>query len=244
MLQLTDGSGTALGITTGLQFLPVLLLSPYAGVIADRFPKRRLLQLTQATDGGRVPGARPDRRARRGRGLARLRCWRFVFGVGSAFDAPARQSFVSEMVDQDDLTNAVGLNSATFNMARIVGPGARRPDDRRPGRRRRGHRLGDPHQRRVVRRGDLASSSGWTPRCCTRPKPVARTPGMLLEGVRYVRSQPKMLMILVHGVLRRHVRHELPDHLRADGDRGVRQGRRRVRPARLRRWRSARWPAR
>ena len=55
----------------------------------------------------------------------------FVFGVGSAFDAPARQSFVSEMVGPDDLTNAVGLNSASFNAARVAGPGARRPADRR-----------------------------------------------------------------------------------------------------------------
>ena len=46
----------------------------------------------------------------------------FVLGIGSAFDAPARQSFVSEMVGPDDLTNAVGLNSASFNAARIVGP--------------------------------------------------------------------------------------------------------------------------
>ena len=46
----------------------------------------------------------------------------FLFGVGTAFDAPARHSFVSEMVDADDLTNAVGLNSASFNAARIVGP--------------------------------------------------------------------------------------------------------------------------
>ena len=47
VLQLTNNNGTALGITTGLQFLPILLLSPYAGLIADRFPKRRLLQVTQ-----------------------------------------------------------------------------------------------------------------------------------------------------------------------------------------------------
>ena len=47
VLQLTHNSGTALGITTGLQFLPILLLSPYAGVLADRFPKRRMLQITQ-----------------------------------------------------------------------------------------------------------------------------------------------------------------------------------------------------
>src|ERR1041384_4568079 len=49
VLQLSGNSGTAIGITTGLQFLPILLPSPYAGVIADRFPKRRLLQLTQLT---------------------------------------------------------------------------------------------------------------------------------------------------------------------------------------------------
>ncbi len=47
----------------------------------------------------------------------------FLFGIGSAFDAPARQSFVSEMVGPDDLTNAVGLNSAAFNIARLIGPG-------------------------------------------------------------------------------------------------------------------------
>jgi hypothetical protein len=119
VLQLTGGSGSALGITTGLQFLPVLLLSPYAGVIADRFPKRRLLQVTQAVMAGAslVLGLITV--------LGVVEVWHvyllaFVFGIGSAFDAPARQSFVSELVDQDDVTNAVGLNSAAFNLARIL----------------------------------------------------------------------------------------------------------------------------
>src|SRR5690606_32403652 len=86
------------------------------------FPKRRLLQLTQAAMGtaslmlGLVTV------------LGVVQVWHvyviaLVFGIGAAFDAPARQSFVSELVDADDLTNAVGLNSATFNMARIMGPG-------------------------------------------------------------------------------------------------------------------------
>ena len=108
VLQLTGGSGSALGITTGLQFLPVLLLSPYAGVIADRFPKRRLLQVTQAVMAGAslVLGLITV--------LGVVEVWHvyllaFVFGIGSAFDAPARQSFVSELVDQDDVTNPVGL---------------------------------------------------------------------------------------------------------------------------------------
>ena len=195
VLQLTHGSGTALGITTGLQFLPVLLLSPYAGVIADRFPKRRLLQLTQALMAGAslLLGLITV--------LGVVEVWHvyalaLVFGVGSAFDAPARQSFVSEMVDQDDLTNAVGLNSATFNMARIVGPALA------------GLMIGAL--------GGGAGATGWVilinaasyaavitqlQRMDTEllhsPKPVARTPGMLLDGVRYVRSQPKMLMVLV-----------------------------------------------
>ena len=101
------------------------------------------------------------------------------------------------MVGPDDLTNAVGLNSATFNTARIIGPALA------------GLMIGALGggagatgwviliNAAVVRRGDLAARSTWTPRCSTRPKPVARTPGMLLEGVRYVRSQPKMMMILV-----------------------------------------------
>ncbi|MFB9315631.1 MFS transporter [Nocardioides plantarum] len=189
------GGGTALGITTGLQFLPVLLLSPYAGVIADRFPKRRLLQLTQAAMGVAslllgllaVSGA--------------AQTWQVyviavVFGIGSAFDAPARQSFVSEMVGPDDLTNAVGLNSASFNLARILGPAIAGLMI---------HALGDGTRATgwvilinavsylaiiaQLQRMDLAQLHS--------PKPTGRRPGALLEGVRYVRSQPRMVMILV-----------------------------------------------
>src|SRR6476660_3771996 len=195
VLQLPGNSGTALGITTGLQFLPVLLLSPYAGVIADRFPKRRLLQLTQLT----MAAASLLLAALAVTGV--VQTWQvyviaFAFGVGSAFDAPARQSFVSEMVGPDDLTNAVGLNSATFNMARIIGPALA------------GLMIGAL--------GGGAQATGWVilinalsygaviwqlahmdTSLLRSPKPVARTPGLLIEGVRYVRSQPKMMMILV-----------------------------------------------
>jgi MFS family permease len=195
VLRLTDGSGTALGITTGLQFLPVLLLSPYAGVIADRFPKRRLLQLTQLT----MALASLALGVLAVAGLAEV--WQvyliaFLFGIGSAFDAPARQSFVSEIVGPGQLTNAVGLNSATFNTARIIGPALA------------GLMIGAL--------GGGAWATGWVilinaasygaviwqlehmdTTQLHSPKPVARTPGMLLEGVRYVRSQPKMMAILV-----------------------------------------------
>src|SRR3954451_9598532 len=121
VLRLTDGSGAALGITTGLQFLPVLLLSPYAGVIADRFPKRRLLQLTQLTMAfaSLVLGVLA---VTGGAEVWMVYVIAFFFGIGSGVAPPPRQSFVSEMVGPDDLTNAVSLNSATFNAARIIGP--------------------------------------------------------------------------------------------------------------------------
>ena len=121
VLQLTHNNGTALGVTTGLQFLPILLLSPYAGLIADRFPKRRLLQVTQLMLAG--PALLLGLLAVTGVAQSwHVYVLAFVFGIGSAFDAPARQSFVSEIVGPEDLTNAVGLNSASFNLARMIGP--------------------------------------------------------------------------------------------------------------------------
>ncbi len=122
VLQLTH-SGTALGITTGLQLLPALLFSPIAGVVADRVPKRTVLRFTQVAMA--VPAAMLGILAITGV----VQTWQvyvlaFVFGIGTAFDAPARQSFVVEIVGKDDLANAVGLNSASFNVARMIGPAA------------------------------------------------------------------------------------------------------------------------
>jgi len=121
VLELTDGSGTALGITTGLQFLPMLVLGMWGGVLADRYPKRRLLVMTQLFMAAAALAL----------GLLDVTgvvdVWHvyllaLLLGVGTAMDNPARQSFVVEMVGKDDLPNAVGLNSASFNAARIVGP--------------------------------------------------------------------------------------------------------------------------
>ena len=195
VLKPLDGGGAAVGITTGLQFLPVLLLSPYAGVLADRIPKRRLLQLTQATMGlfsllgGLVAIT----------GHSSL--W-FVYlcalglGVGSALDAPARQSFVSEMVGPEHLTNAVGLNSASFNVARILGPGLA------------GLMIGAL--------GSGQEATGWVfllnavsylaviaqlrrmnPDLLRPVELRPRSKGALGEGIAYVRSQPKMIFVLV-----------------------------------------------
>ncbi len=123
VLELAVGSGaTALGITTGLQFLPFLLLTPFAGLVADRMPKQRLLQLTNL--GMALPAAVLGVLAVTGTAEV-WHVWVLatLLGAASAFDGPARQSFVSELVEPADLTNAVGLNSASFNAARLVGPG-------------------------------------------------------------------------------------------------------------------------
>jgi MFS family permease len=121
VLELTHGSGTALGIATGLQFLPQLLFSLWGGVIADRFPKRAILFTTQAIMGvlALILGV-----------LALtgvVQVWHvyllaFALGLVAVVDNPTRQIFVSEMVGPEGVANAVGLNSAAFNLARIAGP--------------------------------------------------------------------------------------------------------------------------
>ena len=114
-------AAVALGITTALQFLPMLLFGLYGGVLADRYDKRRLLIGAQVSMGvlALILGLLDLT------GVVQL--WHvyilaFGLGLASVIDTPARQSFVSELVGTDDLPNAVSLNSATFNSARIVGP--------------------------------------------------------------------------------------------------------------------------
>jgi MFS family permease len=116
------GAGPAsLGIATGLHFLPFLLVAPVGGLLADRFPKHHLLKATNAFLGlvGLTLGVLVLSGA--------VQVWHvyvlaFLLGVGAALDNPARQAFVSELVKPDDLPNAVALNSASFNAARLVGP--------------------------------------------------------------------------------------------------------------------------
>jgi MFS family permease len=121
VLELSGGSALAVGITTGLQFLPMLLLSPYGGLIADRFNKRRILTITQSWMA--LSAAALGVLAVTGVATTeQVYLIAFAFGLGTAFDNPARQSFVSEVAGPDHLPNAIGLNSATFHAARIVGP--------------------------------------------------------------------------------------------------------------------------
>jgi len=112
-----------LGITTALQFTPILALGAWAGVVADRLDKRRLLLATQAAMAALalVLGVLTATGA--------IRLWMvyllaLLLGFATAFDMPTRQAFVSEMVGPGQVVNAIGLNSAVFNSARVIGPAA------------------------------------------------------------------------------------------------------------------------
>jgi MFS family permease len=194
VLQLTH-SGAALGITTGLQFLPFLLATPYAGLVADRYPKRRLLFFTQASLAMTAAVL----------GLLALtgvaQPWHvyvlaLVFGLGTAFDTPARQSFVVEIVGRDHLPNAVGLNSASFNIGRIAGPGLA--------------------GLLIAAMGSGVSATGWVIVVnalsylaviaslkamrgaeLATAVPVARAKGALREGLRVVRESPDLMFVFI-----------------------------------------------
>ena len=123
VLRLTHNSGSAIGITTGLQFLPLLLFGLQGGVIADRFSKRKLIVGTQVSM-GLIALALGLLDLLGAATLYEVYLFAFLLGMATAVDNPTRQAFVSELVGTDELPNAVGLNSATFNAARIVGPAA------------------------------------------------------------------------------------------------------------------------
>lgn len=123
LTELTPHNATAVGMVMALQYGPHLLLLPVTGFVADRLDRRKLLLATQAgmgalalllgllTIGGVVQ-------------LWQVYLLAFVQGCITAFDSPARQAFVSELVGEADLSNAVGLNSTSFNAARMIGPAA------------------------------------------------------------------------------------------------------------------------
>ncbi len=114
-------SGVALGVVTALQFLPILFLGPWAGLLADRLDKRRLMVVTQAAAGGQALAM--GLLVLTGRDtLAVVYALALVFGIITALDNPVRRSFVVELVDEEHVANAVGLNSALMTGSRIVGP--------------------------------------------------------------------------------------------------------------------------
>ncbi|WP_432561220.1 MFS transporter [Kineococcus sp. SYSU DK003] len=185
---LTDGSGTAGGITTGLQFGPILLLAPLAGTIADRFPQRRTLMTTQAAMGllGLVLAVLVMS------GHAQL--WHVyvlavLLGCASAIDGPVRQTFVGQLVPPEDLPNAIGLNSASFNSARLIGPALA------------GVLIAWIGTGPVFLLNALSFIAPMITLHLMRPAdPVPRTrpakgAGSMREGIRYVRARPDLLAI-------------------------------------------------
>jgi MFS family permease len=189
VLELTHNSGTALGITTGLQFLP-MLASMWGGMIADRYPKRRILIGTQTVMGGlalilgvlALAGA--------------VRIWEvyllaFALGVVTVVDNPTRQAFAVEMVGKDSVANAVALNSAVFNLARIAGPavaglviGA----------------VGTPIAFLVNAASYAAVILGlklMRPEELHQVEHARRSPGQLREALDYVRARPQLWMTMV-----------------------------------------------
>jgi MFS family permease len=187
---LTRHSTEAVGITTGLQFLPILLLAPYGGLVADRMPKRRLLMMTQLGLGLLAAGL----------GVLVLtgavRLWMvFAFalllGCVTALDNPARQTFVSEMVPHEHLSNAVGLNSATFNAGRIVGPGV-------AGLLIAWFGTGPVFLINAVSFGAvMISLSRMRVRELRITPPALRAKGQLRDGIRYVAARPDIVLIMV-----------------------------------------------
>jgi MFS family permease len=121
LTQLTHHDASVLGIVIGLQFAPLLLLLPWTGSAADRLNQRKLLMFTQAAMGALalILGVLTIA------GIVQL--WHvyvlaFLSGSALALDAPVRQTFVAEMVGDEDLPNAVALNSMSFNSAQMIGP--------------------------------------------------------------------------------------------------------------------------
>ena len=114
-------NGSELGIVTGLQFLPMLLFSLYAGSLADRLDKRKLLIITNA-GGGLTAGIMGWLIISYRITIIDVFILAFALGLFGALDTPVRQAFTSELVGKSDIANAVSLNSANFNMGRLIGP--------------------------------------------------------------------------------------------------------------------------
>ncbi|ALE94388.1 MFS transporter [Arthrobacter alpinus] len=186
---LTNHSGTAAGITTGLQFLPILFLGPFAGLVGDRVNKRKLLLWTQSAMGlfALLLGLLVITHTVE---LWHVYLLAFLLGVASAFDAPSRQAFVSEVVDKEDIPNAVALNSASFNLARLAGPGIA------------GLVIaffGTGPAFLINAASFLAVIiSLWRMRVCELQPAVQvpRAKGQIREGFSYIRQRPDLMMIM------------------------------------------------
>lgn len=190
LTELTHHNARAVGIVMALQFGPQLLMLPLSGYTADHFNRRRLLLLTQASLGTLALGLGILTVT----GLVRL--WEvygfaLMLGCVSAFDAPARQTFVAELVGEDGLSNAVALNSTSFNAARMVGPAVAGVLIAAIG-------TGWVFVLNAVSFAAVLTSLSFLRLDLLHPRPpVVHKRGGLVEGFRYVWSRPDLKAVLL-----------------------------------------------
>ena len=183
-------SATTLGVIIALQTLPVLLLGPYGGVIADRVDKRRLMVVLQSAMGVQalILGLLTIR--------GDVRLWEIgllaaMLGFNNAFENPARQSFMLEMVGASSLRNAVSLNSVIVNVARIIGPAVAGVLIAVSGE-------GVCFLVNAASFVAVVASLVTLDRSALTPSPPSgREPGQLREGLRYVRRTPELAVPLL-----------------------------------------------
>ncbi len=190
LTQLTDHSATAVGIVMALQFGPPLLLLPLTGWAADHLDRRKLLMWTQAVSGLLALGL----------GLVTLlgvvQLWHvygfaLLLGCVTAFDAPARQTFVSDLVSDEHVANAVALNSTSFNAARMVGPAVA------------GLLIAAVGEGWLFMVNAASYAAVLVSLAFLRVHELhaeaqpARTRGAMLDGFRYVRQRPDLMAVLL-----------------------------------------------
>ncbi|HEX4328810.1 MAG TPA: MFS transporter [Burkholderiales bacterium] len=190
LTQLTHNNATAVGVVMALQFGPHFPLLPFTGFVADHFDRRKILLCTQAAMGVLGLGLGALTLA----GIVQL--WHvYLFallqGCVSAFDSPARQTFVSELVGEADLSNAVALNSTSFNAARMIGPAAA------------GVLIGVIGSGWVFVANGLSYMAVLVSLACLRmgelhrKERAVRARGSFAEGFRYVLSRPDLQAVLL-----------------------------------------------
>jgi MFS family permease len=201
------GSGVALGVVTALQFTPVLVAGMWGGIVADRFDKRKILIATQ-TAAALLAGLLGTLTA-----LGMIELWMiyvlaFALGIVSVIEVPTRQSFVVEMVGEDQLSNAVGLNSTVFTSARVIGPAV-------AGLLIAGVGIAWCFLINAVSfAAVIVSMTKMDPAELHRGAPLERAPGQLREGLRYVWNTPvlrsSLLMMAIIGTIAFNFRILLP----------------------------------
>jgi MFS family permease len=189
LTDLTNYDAAAVGITMALQFGPLLLLMPVSGLMADRFDRKRLLMWTQGLSAALALGL----------GIlvvsGTVQLWHvYVFalllGIVTAIDGPVRQAFVSELVSDADLSNAVALNAASFQTARLVGPAVAGLLVAVIG-------AGPVFIVNALSFGGVILSLSLIRRQHLRAAPrLPRARGQIREGLRYVGSRPDILVVL------------------------------------------------